>query len=178
VVMNGHECRSKLPIRPHDPVNDDRHSLETMTHQQQAVELNRGVSGSSGRYTCIVTYVLQSHTRRALDWSRWSLLPRQLLAMPTFVQRPPPREHLNTSLARSKHAPSRRPLRTRFRSGVVVADAFEAFNDLLPCTIYLRLAVAMLSNCQEMVEPTCTGPTHGSSFKGLVTPMRRVWAAQ
>lgn len=50
-----------------------------------------------------------------------------------------------------------------------------AFNDLLPCTIQLRLAVAMLSMRQEMVEPTCTGPTHGFSFKGLVTPMNRVW---
>jgi len=49
-----------------------------------------------------------------------------------------------------------------------------AFNDLLPCTIQLRLAVAMLSICQEMVEPTCTGLTHGFSFKGLVTPMNRV----
>lgn len=50
----------------------------------------------------------------------------------------------------------------------------RAFNDLLPCTIQLRLAVAMLSICQEMVEPTCTGTTHGCSFKGLVTPMNRV----
>jgi len=33
-------CRSKLPIRPHDPVNDDRHFLETMTRQQQVMELN------------------------------------------------------------------------------------------------------------------------------------------
>ena len=50
----------------------------------------------------------------------------------------------------------------------------RAFNDLLPCTIRLRLAVAMLSMCQEMVEPTCTGPTHGSSFMGMVAPMHRV----
>jgi hypothetical protein len=44
--------------------------LETMTRQQQAMELNRGVSGSSGRYTCIVTYVLKFNNRRPLDWSR------------------------------------------------------------------------------------------------------------
>jgi hypothetical protein len=50
----------------------------------------------------------------------------------------------------------------------------KAFNDRLPCTVNLRLAVAMLSICQEMVEPTCTGPTRECSFKGLVAPMRRV----
>lgn len=70
MIINGHECRSKLPIRPHDPVNDDRHFLETMTRQQQVMELNRGVSGSPGRYTCIVTYFLKFNDRRALDWPK------------------------------------------------------------------------------------------------------------